>query len=101
MYKLYDPLASCKQWGKEAHPIDYATDSDPSTYWLSSAGLPSVDLTFDFTRIYKVSSAMFIFCNPYIITLSQQCNQGVLSSSAVRLLSRVDNGSWCDSGMFL
>lgn len=54
---IYNPLASCKQWGREAHPIDYVTDSDPSTYWLSQAGLPSVDLTFDFTRIYKVSIA--------------------------------------------
>ncbi|KAI0241271.1 hypothetical protein LSAT2_030624 [Lamellibrachia satsuma] len=70
IYKLYDPLASCKQWGSEAHPIDYVIDSDPSTYWLSRAGLPSVDLTFDFARIYKLEEISMTFFGPVPLVVS-------------------------------
>ncbi|KAI0216828.1 hypothetical protein LSAT2_031205 [Lamellibrachia satsuma] len=70
IYKLYDPLASCKQWGSEAHPIDYATDFDPSTYWLSQAGLPSVDLTFDFTGMYTLEEISMTFFGPVALVVS-------------------------------
>ena len=54
---VYDPLGvECKQWGQQAHPLTYVLDSDPSTYWLSRASLPSVEITFDLKQIYKVSN---------------------------------------------
>ena len=48
-------IPSCTKWGSNAHPIDYAVDSDSSTFWLSRAGLDSVDLLFDLRGMFQVS----------------------------------------------
>ena len=45
---------NCTKWGINSHPIDYAVDSDSSTFWLSRSDLPSVDLLFDLRGVYKV-----------------------------------------------